>query len=464
MNPVAGMFIALALIAANAFFVASEFSLLALDRSQLETLKRPRRVRLINGLFDRLTFYLSTAQFGITLSALLLGFVVEPILVQLFEPVIEPLFGENLSHGAAIILSLAIATTAHLVFGEQIPKLYAIGQPLRTASLLGPAMRVFSTVVGPVTSLLNNLSEKAVKVFGLSPSTPHDSVVSVQDLEYAVKSSGEGGTIDPADVELLMASLRFGTKTAADVFIPRVEVVAVGHSATAADLAELSLETGFSRFPVVTEAEGSLNLDAIVGLVHVKSVFEVPPGERSSRRVEEFCTEAFAVPPSVALQSLLGEMRKRRFQMAVVLDEHGGMAGIVTFENIVEKLVGEIVDEYDEEVKPSEAGSSGNVISGLLRADEVLEAAGFEMPPGDYETIAGFVLHELERIPAEGEIVFIAGWRWEIVEMDGYRIAWLRYRPPLTSIQAADGSSAASSPASQGDPAQPSPPKPGSLS
>jgi len=442
MNPIVGLFIALALVMANAFFVASEFALVSLDRSQLESLKRPRRVRLINGLLDRLTFHLSSAQFGITLSALMLGFVIEPILAELIEPLIEPLFGAGASRGVAIGLSLAVATAVHLVFGEQIPKLYSIGQPLRTVTFLSPAMRIFSIVVGPITSLLNNLAERAVKLVGLAPATLHDSVVSVEDLEYVFKTSGQGGTLDPEDVELLTASLKFGTKTAANVFVPRTEVVAVGQSATAADLAELSLETGFSRFPVVDDAEGSLNLDSIVGLVHVKSVFEVPPPERPVKPIAEFCSEVFAVPPQVALQSLLGEMRQRHFQMAVVLDEHGGMAGIVTFENIVEKLVGEIVDEYDEELQPAEGSSADNVISGLLRADEVQAATGFAMPPGDYETIAGLILHELERIPSQGEIIFINGWRWEVAEMDEYRIAWLRYQPPLSFDVASSGGSA----------------------
>lgn len=442
MNPIVGFFIALALVLANAFFVASEFALVSLDRSQLDMLDRPRRVRLINGLLDRLTFHLSSAQFGITLSALMLGFVIEPILAQLIEPLVEPLFGESASHGIAIGLSLAVATAVHLVLGEQIPKLYSIGQPLRTITFLSPAMRIFSTLVGPITWLLNNLAERAVRLVGLSPSTLHDSVVSVEDLEYVFKTSGKGGTLDPEDVELLTASLKFGTKTAANVYVPRMEVVAVGKSATAADLAELSLETGFSRFPVVDDTEGSLNLDSIVGLVHVKSVFEVPPHERTSKPIAEFCSEVFAVPPQVALQSLLGQMGKRHFQMAVVLDEHGGMAGIVTFENIVEKLVGEIVDEYDEEIQPAEGGSSDNVISGLLRADEVLAATGFAMPPGDYETIAGLILHELERIPAEGEIIFINGWRWEVAEMDEYRIAWLKYRPSSLHDSQGPGSSA----------------------
>ena len=434
MNPVAGLFIALALVLANAFFVASEFALLSLDRSQLETLKRPRLARLVNAILDRLTFYLSSAQFGITLSALLLGFVIEPILVRLLEPGVESLLGMGAAHGVAIGLALTVATAVHLVFGEQIPKIYAIGQPLRTTAALSPAMRVFSLVVGPITSLLNKLAEVVVGLFGLSPSSHRDGVVSVEDLEYVVKTSGEGGTLDPEDVELLTASLRFGTKTAADVFVPRTEVVAVGQSATAAELAELSLATGFSRFPVVAEVpdtDGALNLDSIVGLVHVKSVFEVTPADRDSKSVAQFCSEAFAVPPGVALQSLLGEMRQRHFQMAVVLDEHGGMAGIVTFENIVEKLVGEIIDEYDAEAVPAGSDRSGNVVSGLLRADEVLEATGFEMPDGSYETIAGMVLQELGRIPSVGEIVFTDNWRWEVVELDGNRIAWLRYWPPI---------------------------------
>ena len=255
MNPIVSILIALGLVMANAFFVASEFSLLSLDRSQLETLKSRRRARLIgNMLDDKLTFYLSSAQFGITLSAVLLGYVIEPLLARLFEPLLEPIVGEGAVRGVAIVVSLAVATGVHLVLGEQIPKIYAIARPLPTAARLSPALKVYSTLVGPITSLLNSFSERIVGLFGMSTAGGLESVESVEDLEYYVKVSSEEGTLEPEDAELLTASLRFAAKTTADVFMPRTEVVAVTATATAADLAELSVATGFSRFPVV---EGS---------------------------------------------------------------------------------------------------------------------------------------------------------------------------------------------------------------
>ena len=436
MHPVFGFLIALALVLSNGFFVASEFALLSLDRSQIETLARPRLVKLINHMMDRLTFYLSSAQFGITLSALLLGFVIEPVLVRLLEPAIAPLFGAGSAHGVAIGLALTIATLVHLVFGEQIPKIYAIGQPLRTASALGPTMRMFSLAVRPITATLNKIAELFVGLFNLSPISNRDGVVSVEDLEYVVKTSGEGGTIDPEDVQLLTASLRFGDRTAADVFMPRTEVAAIGETATLSELASLSLATGYSRFPVVAEtASNGLNLDSLTGLVHVKSVFEVPPSERDSKQVADFCSSALAVPTTAGLQNLLSEMRQRHSQMAVVLDEHGGMAGIVTFEDIVERLVGGIEDEHDPEEAMLAQGQMYNVLSGLQRSDDVLAATGFVMPEGDYETIAGMMLQRLGRIPSAGETIFVDGWRWEVVEMDGNRIAWLRYWKPRTIRQ-----------------------------
>ena len=441
MNPIVSVLIALGLVMANAFFVASEFSLLSLDRSQLDTLKSRRRARLIGNMLDRLTFHLSSAQCGITLAAVLLGYVIEPLLARLFKPLLEPIVGEGAVHGAAIGVSLAIATALHLVLGEQIPKIYAIARPLHTASRLSPALKVYSTLVGPITSLLNRFSERAVGLFGMSSAGGLESVESVEDLEYYVKVSSEEGTLDPEDAELLTASLRFAAKTTADVFMPRTEVVAVTATATAADLAELSVATGFSRFPVVESAAESTsasttanpaespsesqNLDALVGLVHVKSVFDVPREQRGRVSVGDLASELFAVPLGLSLRALLAEMRQRRMQMAVVLDEHGGMAGVVTLENILEMLVGDIDDEYDETQEVSE-----NLISGLARAEEVREVAGFAMPEGDYDTIAGFLISEIKRIPNEGETILIDGWTWEVAEMDARRIAWLRFQRP----------------------------------
>ena len=437
MNPIVSILIALGLVMANAFFVASEFSLLSLDRSQLDTLKSRRRARLIGNMLDKLTFHLSSAQFGITLAAVLLGYVIEPLLARLFEPLLEPIVGEGAVHGVAIGVSLAVATAVHLVLGEQIPKIYSIARPLPTASRLSPALKVYSTLVGPITSLLNRFSERAVGLFGMSSAGGLESVESVEDLEYYVKVSSEEGTLDPEDAELLTASLRFAAKTTADVFMPRTEVAAITATATAADLAELSVATGFSRFPVVestaestsaSTAESSpepQNLDALVGLVHVKSVFDVPREQRAEVSVEDLASELFAVPLGLSLRSLLAEMRQRRMQMAVVLDEHGGMAGVVTLENILEMLVGDIDDEHDETQEVSE-----NLISGLARAEEVREVTGFAMPEGDYETIAGFLISEIKRIPNQGETVLIDGWTWEVAEMDARRIAWLRFERP----------------------------------
>lgn len=449
MNPIVSILIALGLVMANAFFVASEFSLLSLDRSQLDTLKSRRRARLIGNMLDKLTFHLSSAQFGITLAAVLLGYVIEPLLARLFEPLLEPIVGEGAVHGVAIGVSLAIATAVHLVLGEQIPKIYSIARPLPTASRLSPALKVYSTLVGPITSLLNRFSERAVGLFGMSSAGGLESVESVEDLEYYVKVSSEEGTLEPEDAELLTASLRFAAKTTADVFMPRTEVAAITATATAADLAELSVATGFSRFPVVESTAESKeastsesttssttastsesspetqNLDALVGLVHVKSVFDVPREQRAEVSVGDLASELFAVPLGLSLRSLLAEMRRRRMQMAVVLDEHGGMAGVVTLENILEMLVGDIDDEHDETQEVSE-----NLISGLARAEEVREVTGFAMPEGDYETIAGFLISEIKRIPNQGETVLIDGWTWEVAEMDARRIAWLRFEGP----------------------------------
>jgi CBS domain containing-hemolysin-like protein len=409
------------LIAGSAFFVAAEFALLAVDRTKVNRAADAgdRSAGRIRRLLQRLSFHLAGAQLGITVVSLILGFVAEPAIAQLLEPAF------NMSRGASIVVALAIATVLQMIFGELVPKTIAISRSMSTASRLARPMAVWGVAAGPVVSALNSLANWLARLLGAEPTEELMSVRSLQELEYAFRSSGEEGTLDPHDVRLLTRSVRFGEKTAADALVPRTSMVAIEGQQSTADLVDLAAETGFSRFPVVGE-----DVDDVLGVVHVKAVHAVPAAERATTEVAELTADLVAVPEHRGLVDILVDMRQARSQLAVVVDEHGGTAGILTLEDIIEEIVGEIDDEHDPASLQMEIAAGSFVLSGTLHPDEVNEASGFEIPEGDYETLGGFTLDQLQRIPVVGELFLWNGWTIEVVEMDELRVATLRLTPP----------------------------------
>lgn len=414
------------LIAGSAFFVAAEFALLAVDRTKVNKAADAgdRAAGRVRGLLRRLSFHLAGAQLGITVVSLILGFVAEPAIAELLEPAF------NLSKGASIVIALAIATVLQMVLGELAPKTIAISRSMATASRLSRPMAGWGVIAGPVVSVLNSLANWLARLLGAEPTEELMSVRSLQELEYAFRSSGEEGTLDPHDVRLLTRSVRFGEKSAADALVPRTSMVAIGSEQSTADLVELAGQTGFSRFPVV-----GADVDDVLGVVHVKAVHAVPAAERSTTSVGELTSDLVAVPEHRGLVDILVDMRRARSQLAVVVDEYGGTAGILTLEDIMEEIVGEIDDEHDPASLQGEIAPGSFVLAGALHPDEVQEASGFEMPDGDFETLAGFALDQLQRIPAVGEIFVWDGWTVEVDEMDELRVAALRLTPPVSGEQ-----------------------------
>lgn len=415
------------LIAANAFFVAVEFALVAVDRARvaLDEAEGTKPWPLIGGLLRRLSFHLSGAQLGITITSLLLGYVAKPVVAKLLEPLLVDLFGTGVNEAVSIGVALALSTVVQMVLGELIPKTYAIAEPRVILRKLGPAAHWYGVVAGPLIGFLDGMANWITRRLGVEPQEELHSIQSLGELEQVIRSSGKEGTLDPHDVAILTRSIRFADKTAADALVPRVELVAIGVEETVADLAAKSVETGYSRFLVMGN-----DLDDVRGVVHVKRVHGVTPGERSSTLVSHVMTEVFVVPETRGLESILSEMRASRHQLAVVADEHGGTAGIVTLEDIVEEIVGDISDEHDplgDTPVVQELGSF--VVAGSLHPDEVEEACGFVIPEGNYETIAGFALDQLQRIPVSGELFEFDGHAIEIVEMDRFRISSLRISP-----------------------------------
>jgi CBS domain containing-hemolysin-like protein len=427
-----GLLGVLFLIAATAVFVAAEFALVAADRDRLEAeaAAGSRRARIALGLQRRLSFHLSGAQLGITLASLVLGFVAEPTIGRLIEPVLEPLIGEGSAGGVSIALALAIATVIQMVVGELIPKNFAVAKPTGTATLLAPAVNAYGVLFGPVIRFLNGAANATVRRLGVEPTEELSTVRSLPELELVIRGAAEEGSLDhdSVDPDLFSRSVRFVDKDAADVLVPRTEAVGVSPTDTLVELVARSRDTGYSRFPVFGETQ-----DDVLGVVHVKSVFDVPRDERRTTTVAEITTPAPEVPETMKLDELLVRLREDGSHLAVVLDEYGGTDGIVTLEDLLEELVGSIGDEHDPDADAvSETRPSGEfVLSGLLRPDEVEEACGFHVPEGPYDTLAGFAVAALGHIPREGDWIEHEGWELEVVEMDGLGVALVRLTPPV---------------------------------
>ena len=419
-------------MAATAAFVAAEFALVTVDRIRVNERAGAgdRRARMVQRLVARLSFHLSGAQIGITVSSLLLGFIAKPAVAPLVAPGIEALFGADTPYGVSIAAALIAATIVHMVLGELVPKAVATTKPYGTAVAVAVPTTLYGVLARPVVVFLNGLANWVVRGFGIEPREDLDLVPDRDELEHRFVSSGEEGMLDEGEVRLLTRSIRLAGKQADDAMVPRVEVEAISIEASVAELAELAARTGHSRFPVIAG-----HVDDVAGVVHAKSVFAVPVQDRASTPVSQLMNPVLAVPESRDLDDVLEDLRTGAGQLAVVIDEHGGTAGIITLEDVLEEIVGEIDDEHDSATpQRTRAESRGStMLPASLHPDEVLEATGFAMPEGAYETLAGLVLDRLGHIPVPGEIANVGGWRLEVVAVDRLRIATVRVVAPAAA-------------------------------
>ena len=423
---VLGLVAAALLIGANAVFVAVEFALVAVDRIRVERLAAEgrRAARTTLSLLKTLSFQLSGAQFGITVTSLALGFIARPSIAAALEPVADRVVG-GAAEGLSIAAALAIAVVVQMVLGELVPKTLAIARPLPTAMRLAAPMRGFDTVAGPFIRLLDGSANWVVARLGIEPTEELSEARSRDELAWLIRSSGQEGAMQPARVRLLTRAIRFAERDAADVLVPRVSVCSIEHHQSVAELVALSTETGFSRFPVI-----GADIDDVVGVALVKNVYQVPAERWAATPVTEIMRPPLIVPETRNLRSLLLDMRSQRSPLAVVMDEHGGTAGIVTQEDLVEEIVGEIADEHDDTEPPPVARDAGElVVQGGIHPDELEDMTGLRVPDGDYETLAGFILDHLQRLPTVGEVFRYQGWEFQIESVDRRRIDTVRLRP-----------------------------------
>ncbi|MFJ2027315.1 hemolysin family protein [Streptomyces sp. NPDC087897] len=420
------LFIALLLCLACGAFVAAEFSLTTVERSELErAVERGDRgassaLKAVRGL----TFQLSGAQLGITVTNLVIGMLSEPSIAALIRGPVEaaglpPAAASTL----ALVIGTALSTVVLMVVGELVPKNWAISSPLAVAKAVATPQRVFTAVFRPFISHLNNTANRIVRRFGLEPTEELASARSPQELVALARHSAKEGALEADTAELFVRTLNLSELTAENVMTPRVQVTALDVHATAEDVANATRATGLSRFPVY---RGSL--DTVVGVAHIKDVLAIPADRRPRTRVSELLREPLLVPETLTVDKLLDRL-SGKLAMAVVIDEYGGTAGVATLEDIVEEVVGEVRDEHDPHETPDLAAAGEDAdgralwsADGAARTDQ-LRRIGLRVPDGPYETLAGLIAAELGRIPTVDDSVELEGWRIDVVDASGRRAA-----------------------------------------
>ncbi|MFE3184700.1 hemolysin family protein [Streptomyces violascens] len=417
-----------------AVFVAAEFSLTTAERSDLERAveRGERGASSALKAVRSLTFQLSGAQLGITVTGLVIGMIAKPSIAKLLTGPLEALgLSATTAGSVALVLGMVLSTVFLMVVGELVPKNWAISSPLAVAKVVSAPQRAFSAAFRPLISHLNTSANHLVRRFGLEPAEELASARSPQELVALARHSAKEGALEADTAELFVRTLSLAKLNAENVMTPRVQVTALDIQATAEDVANATRATGLSRFPVY---RGSL--DSVVGIAHIKDVLAVPAERRRLHPVTSLLREPLLVPETLTVDRLLDQLYGRR-TMAVVIDEYGGTAGVVTLEDIVEEVVGEVRDEHDPhetpDLAPAGQDADGRALysaDGAARDDQ-LAAIGLRVPDGPYETLAGLVATELGRIPTVGDRVDLAGWRMDVVDASGRRAARVLLHAPL---------------------------------
>ncbi len=394
---------ALLLVVACGVFVAAEFALVTVDRNKVDQLASEGDAGAVGvqRALRSLSTQLSGAQVGITLTNLGIGYLAEPAISSLIE---DPLGVVGVPDGAvtpiALALGLIISTILTMLFGELVPKNFAIALPLATARATQRPMRLFTAVNTYPIRFLNGAANALVRRLGIEPQEELRSARSSTELASLIARSADEGTLDADTAELMERSVEFGTRTAGEIMTPRVRTLSLELNDRAQAIIDLTRSSGHSRFPVLDEE------DNVAGTVHVKHAVALPVHERSTTKVKHLMAKPIVVPDSLRLDPLLQLLREDGFQMAVVLDEYGGHAGIVTLEDVIEEIVGDISDEHDRLGSRGRQRRDGSwVLSGMLRPDEVEDLTGIELPEDEsYDTVGGLVMRALGKVPESGDI------------------------------------------------------------
>jgi len=420
--------LAFVLLVLNGFFVAAEFALLASRRSRLEQLEAQGDKRATHALAGvrELTLMLAGAQLGITMCSLGLGVVAKPAIAG----VIEGALGESftISDGTSGIigftLGLSIVVFLHMVVGEMAPKSWAISHPEKSALRLARPFRLFVKIFRPIIRLLNWFADVVVRLLGVEPADERAMAHTPTELLLLLNESAGHGEIEAQEHDLLVRSLELSGLTAQDAMTVRRDIVSVSADSTAGDVAAEAHRTGRTRV-VVHEGD----LDHIRGFVHVKDVLRLGNGEWSTVLADRIVRPIMVTPEHHGLEDLLVEMRTERHHIALVVDEHGTVVGVVTLEDLLERLIGDFNDESDYRLGECERLPDGSYrVNGTLRPDQFEECVGVSLPDGVWQTVAGFVIDVADEIPSVGDRIDTVVGEFEVLAMDGFAIDALRVR------------------------------------
>jgi CBS domain containing-hemolysin-like protein len=409
----------LVIIAWNAFFVAAEYAFVSVRRTRLEELvsQGNRRARMVKRIVERPSHFISAMQLAVTLSSLALGAIGEPAVSRLLQDLVGSV-SSGVATTISVIVAFALISALHVVLGEIVPKSYTLANSERVALFVAGPTRFFFFLFGPIISGLDWLSQQVVKLLGADPSGTQD-VHSEEELKMLVRRSSSRGVLDASEQEMLDKVFDFADTEVEDVMIPRPDVAALPVSLTPAEALTEVLEHPYTRYPVFEE-----DLDDIVGLLHVRTLFgAMQNGGSAEPNLRGLCRPAHVVPETKRLGVLLAEFRRMNSHMAIVVDEYGSVAGIVTLEDLLEEIVGDIADEFDRpDSSVLRLGRNRVRVEGSYPIEEFNERFQRVLPAGDYHTVGGFVFGELGRAPVPGDAVTVEGSRFAVVDVDGPRI------------------------------------------
>jgi CBS domain containing-hemolysin-like protein len=413
--------LAVVLLLANGFFVAAEFALIAARAAKIEKLASSghRRARMALASARDLSFMLSAAQLGITMASLGLGYVAEPAVAHVLEEGLHLIsVSPTVSHSIAFVIALVIVSFFHMVIGEMAPKNIAIAAPESSALWLAVPFRAYALVFRPFIWLFNVVANAGTRLVGVEPQDERSDVHTASEIGMIITESARGGLLDRFEHRLLAGAASFGERDAGSAMVPRTELVAVPTSTTPIEMEGVVVASGHTRIPVFED-----DLDHILGFFHSKDLLKVPAKDYELDLPRDLIRPMLVVPESKKLHPLLFEMRRDRKHVALVVEEHGGTAGVITLEDLLEELVGEIRDEYDvTELGIEQLGEDRYLIPGSLRIDEAGDRLDVDLQEGEYETVAGFLMDQLGRIPRRRDVVIHGQWRLRVISMHRRRV------------------------------------------
>jgi CBS domain containing-hemolysin-like protein len=423
--------VALALVALNAFFVATEFGIVKVRSTRIEELvsQGVARAQATQEVIGNLNPYLSACQLGITLASLGLGWVGEPAFAHLFERLLGLLgIGSSIAvHTAALVTAFVLITLLHVVLGELVPKTIAIDYPERTALWVAWPIRIFYRVFYPFIWAMNELANLTIKTVGLRPASEDERAHTEEELRMIVARSQRGGVLTEAHASLLARALDFAGHTVRQIIVPRGEIVFLDVNRPYEEILKTARESGHSRYPL---CDG--DLDRVLGILHIKDLFVHMDETSGVADLRALAHAPLLIPETLPVERLLGRFQRERVHMAIVLDEYGGTTGMVTLEDVIEEIIGEVQDEFDMEEPMVQRMSGGRLsVDATLPVDEIGERLGIDedLEEPDIDTLGGLVFTRLGRLPEVGDTVVLGGRRVEVSRVDGRRILRVLVHP-----------------------------------